>query len=234
LTYLSPMLQRMKETNNQNLKTNAVSGQVSTKTATIILFISASVLLICIICLFLLYNTVPFDQEIFAAISPYITESRTRFMVAVSFLGNHIFLVPVNLLLLFYFIIRKNNRLALRIAVISLSSLSLMSFFKNIFQRHRPEQPLVDGVTNFSFPSGHAFMSVAFYGLLIWLIAISIINKRIQQLVIAFLLLLILLIGFSRIYLRMHYTSDVLAGFCMGYIWMIFCLWLTDKAQQEK
>ncbi len=228
------MLQRIKENTNQDKEKKAVSGQLFTKKAAIILFVSALVLLACIISIVLLYNTVPFDQKIFAGISPYITEGRTRFMLAVSFLGNHNFLVPVNLLLLSYFIIRKNNRLALRLAIVSLSSLSLMTFFKTIFQRQRPEQPMVDGVTNFSFPSGHAFMSVAFYGLLIWLAAINIINKRVRQLVIAFLLSLILLIGFSRIYLRMHYPTDVVAGYCMGFIWLMFCLWLTDKAQQEK
>jgi membrane-associated phospholipid phosphatase len=228
------MLQRIKENNNQGLKTNPVSGKIFTKTATTVLFIVALALLICIISMVLIYNTVPFDKEIFAVISPHITESRTHFMLAVSFLGNHNFLVPVNLLLLSYFIIRKNNRLALRLAIVSLSSFSLMTFFKTIFQRQRPEQPMVDGVTNFSFPSGHAFMSVAFYGLLIWLAAINIINKKVRQLVIAFLLSLILLIGFSRIYLRMHYTTDVAAGYCMGFIWLMFCLWLTDKAQQEK
>ncbi len=228
------MLQRIKENNNQDKEKKALPGQLFTKTAAIILSVSALVLLTCIICMVLIYNTVPLDQEIFAVISPHITESCTRFMLAVSFLGNHNFLVPVNLLLLSYFIIRKNNRLALRVAIVSLSSLSLMTFFKTIFQRQRPEQPMVDGVTNFSFPSGHAFMSVAFYGLLIWLAAIYITNKRVRQLVIAFLLLLILAIGFSRIYLRMHYATDVVAGFCMGFIWLMFCLWLTDKAQQQE
>ncbi len=226
------MLQRIKGNNNQDLKSNTVPGQIFTNTATIIVVL-AIVLLICIIYMILTYTTVPFDQEIFAVISPHITESRTRFMLAVTLLGNHIFLIPAIMLLFFYFLIKKNNQLALKIAIIALSSISVTSILKGLFHRHRPAQPMVDGVTNFSFPSGHAFMSVAFYGLLIWLAAINITNKRVRQLIIAFLLSLILVIGFSRIYLRMHYATDVVAGFCMGFIWLLFCLWLTDKAQRK-
>ena len=152
-------------------------------------------------------------------------------MKAVSFLGNHIFLIPANLLFIAYLIFRKNKWEAITAGVVALSSLVLMSLLKNLIQRHRPASPLVEGITNFSFPSGHAFMSVAFYGLLVWWALSSIKNKWQQRILISFLLFLIFIIGFSRIYLRVHYTTDVVAGFCMGTIWLIISLIIMDTIQ---
>lgn len=104
-----------------------------------------------------------------------------------------------------------------------------MSLFKNLFQRDRPDHPLVNGITNYSFPSGHAMMSIAFYGLLIWLLGRHLRQHKIQELVIGFLILLILLIGFSRIYLRVHYPSDVIAGYSFGIGWLWLSLRITSR-----
>ena len=224
----------MKENNYPDRHKNIPAKQSFPETNLLVLLVAAIILLVYIIWLVFSNNIVSLDENMFNAIAPHMTESRTRLMKAISFLGNYQFLIPANLLLLSYFLFLKKNNLGLRMAVVALSSLSVMSLLKRLFHRNRPAQPLVDGVTNFSFPSGHAFMSVAFYGLLIWLAAINIANKKVRRLVITFLLSLILVIGFSRIYLRMHYTSDVVAGFCMGFVWLMFCLWLTDKAQQGK
>ena len=113
--------------------------------------------------------------------------------------------------------------MAITVATISLTSVGLMSLLKSVIHRVRPSGGMVEGVTNFSFPSGHAFMSVAFYGILIYWAATSITNKWQKRIAVAFLILLILIIGFTRIYLRMHYATDVIAGFCMSTIWIILC-----------
>jgi membrane-associated phospholipid phosphatase len=174
-------------------------------------------------------NSSGIDDAVFNSLVLHRTDNRTSIMHSISFLGSHTFLVPVNLLLITYFIfIRKKNIAVLTFAV-AISNLLLMSLLKRLFRRIRPEQAMVEGITNFSFPSGHAFMSVAFYGLLIWLAAISITNILIRRIIIGILLLMIIAIGFSRIYLRMHYTTDVVAGFCMGFIWLIVCLFLTNN-----
>ena len=195
------------------------------------LLIPAALVLIFIVWLvFIKGNGIP-DEKVFSAISPHISESRTNFMKAVSFLGNHIFLIPANLLFIAYLIFRKNKWEAITAGVVALSSLVLMSLLKNLIRRQRPASPLVEGITNFSFPSGHAFMSVAFYGLLVWWALSSIKNKWQQRILISFLLFLIFIIGFSRIYLRVHYTTDVVAGFCMGTIWLIISLIIMDTIQ---
>lgn len=224
----------MKENHHQGQNKDSISTQLFSNTATTALFTTAIVLLACILYMVFTYSTVPIDQQVFDVVTPHITKSRTVFMEIISFLGNHSFLIPANLLLLLYFLLKKNNFYALKVAIIALSSVSVMSLLKRSFHRPRPAQPLVDGITNFSFPSGHAFMSVAFYGLLIWLAYEIISNKTLRRFSIFLLVLLILAIGFSRIYLRVHYTTDVIAGFCFGTIWLIISLWLAKKIQQRQ
>jgi membrane-associated phospholipid phosphatase len=191
-----------------------------------------SVLVIIIVLVFI-RKDLWLDNKVFELIAPYRNSFQTAAMSFISFYGNHLFLIPANLLLIAYFIIKKNKWMGVTTAVVALSSLGLMSLLKNWVQRHRPPDPLVPGITNFSFPSGHAFMSVAFYGLLIWTVTIHISHKRRQRIIVASSFLLISIIGFSRIYLRLHYTSDVLAGFCLGTLWLLFALTLMKIIEQQ-
>jgi membrane-associated phospholipid phosphatase len=224
----------MKEFFPQSKKTNVKLWLAPGRFVTRVFLAVILSLILFLIWVVFIYGKSSFDKKIFDLVDPLETESRTRIMLAISFFGNHIFLVPANLLLVLYFFIRKNKRLALRVAIVAISSVLVMSFFKFIFHRVRPENPLVPGITNFSFPSGHSFMAVAFYGLLIWLAAMDMVNKKTERVVMVILILLILAIGFSRIYLRVHYATDVIAGLCMGTAWLFFCLWIADKIEKSK
>ncbi|HNR18251.1 MAG TPA: phosphatase PAP2 family protein, partial [Chitinophagaceae bacterium] len=180
------------------------------------------------------FNNEPsIDKEAFAAISPYIASGTTRVMTFISFLGKHSFLIPANLLLILVFMLLKKKWMAVRVVLISLSSLGLMSLLKNLLKRQRPPDPLIEGITNFSFPSGHAFMSMAFYGLLIWFTIVSSKNKWQKNSIIIFLSALILAISFSRIYLRVHYATDVVAGLLIGFLWLIACLFIIQKIESR-
>lgn len=203
------------------------SGKYTTTGRIWLLAAAALLFTALVIFVFIRHDTGP-DDTVFAFIAPYRTPGFTGFMNFISFYGNHNFLVPANLLLVIYFFVKKKKRLAIFTLITALSSLGLMSLIKNLVQRHRPSNPLVAGVTNYSFPSGHAFMSVAFYGLLIWLVLTYTTQQWKQRLWVALLLIFILVIGFSRIYLRMHYTSDVVAGLCLGTIWLLLLLLLSD------
>ena len=109
-----------------------------------------------------------------------------------------------------------------------------MSLLKTLIHRHRPAEPLVDGITNFSFPSGHAFMSVAFYGLLAYRAAVIIKKRKQRQLIIIFFMLFILAVSFTRIYLRVHYTTDIIAGLSVGTAWLILSLAALEKIQAKE
>jgi len=75
-----------------------------------------------------------------------------------------------------------------------------------------------------SFPSGHAIMVVTFYGLLIYILQHSISIDWLKLMLTFLVVVLILLIGFSRVYLRVHYASDVAAGFVIGLLWLLLSL----------
>ncbi len=194
----------------------------------LVLCIAMLILLLIVWMVFILNNTQP-DESIFNFLSYHTTAPRTNAMKVITFFGNHNFLIPANLLVIAFFIFKKSKQDALKVLIIALSSLGLMSLLKNLFHRYRPINPLIEGITNFSFPSGHAFMSVAFFGLLIYFISHRLKANWRKTLLISILLLIIFLIGFSRVYLRVHYTTDVLAGWIFGSFWLLLCLSILNK-----
>ena len=167
----------------------------------------------------------PVDLAIFEKIKPTVTPFTNKIMLFITFLGKHQFLIPANLLLIFYFLfVKRQTWFSIRVITISISSLLLMLLLKQLFQRKRPLSPLLKAAKGLSFPSGHAIMSVTFYGLLIYILQHTISNEGLKLLVTVFLVFLIIGIGYSRIYLRVHYASDVAAGFIIGLLWLIISL----------
>lgn len=165
------------------------------------------------------------DLAVFDWLEGHTRPWRNRFMLFITFLGKHSFLIPANLILLLYFLfISKYSWFSVRIAAIALSSLGLMLLLKTLFRRKRPLAPLLTAAKGLSFPSGHAIMSVTFYGLLIYILFKTLADPGLKIFLAIFLSIIILLIGFSRVYLRVHYVSDVLAGFIVGILWLIISL----------
>jgi membrane-associated phospholipid phosphatase len=175
-----------------------------------------------------------FDQKVFEGIKPYITPQNTRIMNFVTFFGKHEFLIPANLLFIGYFLfIRRHKWYSIKVPAIALSSLALMFGLKRLFGRPRPLNPILQEFKGLSFPSGHALMSVTFYGLLIYLAWHLIKDKTAKWTIIVLLLLWINIIGFSRIYLRAHNFSDVIAGYCIGMIWLFISLKLIRRMEKR-
>ncbi len=98
----------------------------------------------------------------------------------------------------------------------------LNELLKQIVQRPRPEGYRLIAEQGFSFPSGHSMVAMAFYGLFIWMIWRYETDARLKWLKSAGFAAIILLVGFSRIYLGVHYFSDVVAGWCVSYLWLVF------------
>jgi len=169
----------------------------------------------------------PTDMLIFEKIKPVISTRNNKIMLFITFLGKHQFLIPANLILIFYFVVvTKQNWFSIRVITIAISSLVLMLLLKQLFQRKRPLSPLLKAAKGLSFPSGHAIMAVTFYGLLIYILQHTITIDWLKVFFTALLVVLILLIGFSRVYLRVHYASDVTAGFIIGSLWLIISLFV--------
>jgi len=173
-----------------------------------------------------------FDQDAFNFLLKYVSDVNTDLMQVFTFLGTHTFLIPANIILISYFLfIKKHRWYSIKVPVVALSSLLLMFSLKFIFHRDRPLTPLLEVAKGYSFPSGHALMSITFYGLLIFLVWQIEKNALLKWMLTILLILLIISIGISRVYLRVHYASDVLAGFCVGLMWLFLSLWILKKIE---
>ena len=117
--------------------------------------------------------------------------------------------------------------------MILLTSLIINSLFVNIIKQavERPRPPIEFALiveNNFSFPSGHSIVAVSFFGLILYFLIKSIKRKSVQIILLFFGIVLITLIGFSRIYLGVHWTSDVIASYLLGLSWIAFLLIIMD------
>ncbi len=145
--------------------------------------------------------------------------------------GNPTFLIVMTLILL---ITIKNKKIGISICsnLVIVTILNLL--LKNILQRPRPTEYRLIDESGYSFPSGHSMVSMAFYGFIIYLIYKYVKNKHLKWTLIIILSILIIAIGISRIYLGVHYTSDVLAGFLVSISYLILYVGVTNKFMKER
>ena len=220
-----------------NIVVKKLSGAIALLTAELLIvsisfFISLSVLIIIIRQIFYRkeYNM---DEKVFSYLSQYVTETNTSLMQFFSFFGSHFLFVPGWLLLIiFYYFINKNVWMSVKTLIIALSNVGLMFGLKLLFNRPRPVIQLLKDVRGLSFPSGHAFMSSVFYGFIIYLVYREVKNRWLKWIIIIMLVIIILIIGFSRVYLRVHYTSDVIAGYCFGIMSLLILLGLLGQIEK--
>lgn len=147
----------------------------------------------------------------------------TSLMIVISFFASAKFLIFAMGIIFFYLMFRvKKNKPAL-IFMMNLVGASLIKMgIKNFFKRPRPE--IIFFIEKeYSFPSGHSFIGFAFYGLLSYYIY-KYYNGSFKRVITSFLILFPLVIGISRIYLAVHYASDVFAGFFLGGFWLLVCI----------
>lgn len=173
-------------------------------------------------------NEKTFDTRIFNFFASYTNPSLIEVMKIFTFFGTIQFLIPAYAIIIAYFIIQKQYRRAIDISIVALSSSVFMFGLKDFFHRERPELPIVRSFT-YSFPSGHALCSFIFCSVLIYLIDVSNIRYLWKWILSIFLLLFSFTIGVSRIVLKMHYATDVIAGFCLGIAWVILSFWILRK-----
>lgn len=173
-----------------------------------------------------------FDTTIYNLISSLKSNFMTVFFRTITRFGDEEVLILIAILCLIFI---KNRRIGSSIAV-NLASVGLIShIIKEIVQRQRPpiELRMVEE-SSFSFPSGHAMASMAFYGLIMYFINKNTKSKKIKNISCMILSILIFLIGISRIYLGVHYASDVLAGFMLSAVYLILYITFVLKLMNNK
>ena len=154
------------------------------------------------------------------------SDSLTTIMKFITNLGSGLVLVLLSFTI---FVIVKNKRKGISI-IINLFLISFINLIlKILIQRPRPNGFNIINETGYSFPSGHSMVSTAFYGLLIYLSYKNIKNKILRRSICIILFFLIVLIGISRIYLGVHYASDVIGGFFLSIAYLIIFIEIVPK-----
>ncbi len=172
-----------------------------------------------------------FDLALTLALHQHGTAGLTRWLLRITLLGSSFTVTVVGiatgLLLLFE---RQNYLLAVWVAGLAGGGL-LNQLLKWIFQRARPE--FAATYRSWSFPSGHAMVSLITYGLLAYLITLAF-SRQVARWVVPALALLVLFIGFSRVYLGVHYFSDVVAGYGAGTVWLVACITAAELIRRRR
>ncbi len=189
----------------------------------------SGILLICFICILILVlngKISGFDNNIYNLISNIISDRMTSIMKFITFLGSSYTIITITLLLILF----SNDRIYYCINLISIFIINQL--LKIIVARPRPVDINIIIEKGYSFPSGHSMVSMAVYGLLIYFIYKEIEDKFLKWFLIVLLSILIILIGISRIYLGVHFASDVLCGFILSLIWLILFISIIEKKRK--
>ena len=167
-----------------------------------------------------------FDDYVYELVSGYASDSLTNFMKAITNLGGTVFILEATIGIL---LILKDKKLRYAAVLNLIFESFLNNLFKTIFKRQRPSILRLVGAGGYSFPSGHAMASVAFYGFLIYIVYKNVENKYLKFFLIFLMVLIILLIGLSRIYLGVHFASDVIGGFTLGLSYILAFIYVYEK-----
>jgi undecaprenyl-diphosphatase len=159
----------------------------------------------------------------------------TRFMLVVTHLHSTLGVTAMTLAICAYLWIKRLRVWVLKLMLSVFGGMLLNALLKQVFMRTRPrfENPLLV-LTSYSFPSGHTMMATVFYGTLCLLIMTRVRGWLPRGLAVASSASLILLVGFSRIYLGVHYLSDVMAAIAEGLAWLAFCLIAVEELGRRR
>jgi undecaprenyl-diphosphatase len=165
--------------------------------------------------------TLRLDDRVRLAVHSFASPRLTVIMEALSLYGGPVGLVPLGIVLAAVFLLKRWHRGALLVVVTMAGAGLLDGLLKQSFRRVRPaaffDYPLPSSA---SFPSGHAFFAASFFGGLAVLASARVRNPLLQASIWTGAAVLILLVGLSRVYLGVHYPSDVLAGYAAATVWV--------------
>ncbi len=162
------------------------------------------------------------DNEIYKLMQNHQNEGLTNLLKIITDLGGTVGLFSIALITILILFFCQKRKYGIAMALNLMISSITYFILKNIIQRPRPpiHERLIEE-TAYSFPSGHSTNNMAFYALAICLVYQNVKNKKLRNGICILLGCIPILIGFSRFYLRVHYISDVLAGFCLGIMCVI-------------
>lgn len=171
------------------------------------------------------------DKEILLAIEQLHTAWMDRVAIAVTFFGNPAFLTVLTLAIGLLFLWQRRWGWFSNLAIATIGAVGFNFWLKTVFSRARPElwERTID-VGYYSFPSAHAMISLVVYGWLGYWLASRFPSWRI--LILSVTVIAIALIGLSRLYLGVHWPTDIIAGFAAGLAWLVTCILSLEVAQK--
>ena len=167
-------------------------------------------------------ETQQFDDAVRMTVYGVASPQATTVLHAVTQLGSPLFLLPMTVICALFFLHWRRIRGAILLTTTMLGVTLLNQILKSIFQRPRP-LPFF-GLTmpaSYSFPSGHSLAAFCFYGALAALVTARLRSRWLSALVWAAALVIIVAVGFSRLYLGVHYLSDIVGGYATGFVWVL-------------
>ena len=161
-----------------------------------------------------------FDEFVRTKVQSAASPGLTSFLRVLTRLGSTVGLTAIGIVVIAFFLYMRRLKNIGMLVLVMLGQGLLQFGFKEIFERQRP-QAMFDYVIGDtpSFPSGHALASTCFFGLLAYLISLELRSTAQKLSMWTLSVVVILIVGFSRIYFDVHYPSDVVAGYLAGVIW---------------
>lgn len=150
-------------------------------------------------------------------------------MKVISFFGSKYFIGFMSIMIFIHFINKMKRRNAWLILISILSSYGLTKILKDLFFRTRPVDYFLIEQGGYSFPSGHSMISMCFYSMITYILLKNTKSNCLKGFVWAFNFSIVGLIGYSRLYLGVHWPTDVLAGYILGFIVFYICKSIVEK-----
>lgn len=189
----------------------------------ILLCITLFILFIIWTTLLLKEKLIKVDEKVYNKIK--FNNKKTAFFKVYTNLASTIYFVIICTLLVLFL---PNKKMALIISIAMIIDALIVFIVKHIIKRERPNIKKLVEEKGYSFPSGHTFSATCFYGLVIFMINISSMSLIFQIILIIVLLILIITIGFSRVYLGVHYFSDVIGGVLLSSSYVCLYVYLVS------
>jgi undecaprenyl-diphosphatase len=162
-----------------------------------------------------------FDSFVRDRVHSWASPALTYAMQVVTQLGAPRFLIALSLVLILWLANTGRKRAAILLVVAAVGAEALDELLKLVFHRPRPEAYFGDPLpSSYSFPSGHAVSSCCFYGVLAAILTAPMRSRAAKIAVWTAAALMAALIGLSRVYLGVHYPSDVVAGYAVAVVWV--------------
>lgn len=181
------------------------------------------------------HHILTFDSTIISIVQGWENPTLTAIMKFFTYIGWGIatIIIAVLVMILLYTVLHHRSELVFFV-IVTIGAGLLNRVLKNFFQRARPDLHRLIEVGGYSFPSGHAMSAMAVYGAIAFLLWRHISSRIGRSLLIIFSAFVILMIGISRVYLGVHYPSDIIGGYFASGFWLATAIWFYQKYREKR